>query len=96
MAYSTQANFCQCVSSTYTGEMVWFNQAHLFHFSSFQSKVREALLSFYQENELPRNAYYGDNSPIESTVLELDISTGNGSCIVAKRYIDVRQYVICT
>lgn len=62
---------CQAVAKhPYTGEMVWFNQAHLFHFSSFQAKVREALLSFYQEDELPRNAYYGDGSPIESSVLD--------------------------
>ncbi|MEH2067462.1 MAG: TauD/TfdA family dioxygenase [Nostoc sp.] len=62
---------CQAVAKhPSTKEMVWFNQAHLFHVSSFKPEIREALLSFYKEDELPRNAYYGDGSPIESSVLD--------------------------
>jgi len=52
-----------------TGEPVWFNQAHLFHVSSLPPEVREALLSEFPEEELPRNTYYGDGSPIEDEVL---------------------------
>jgi len=52
-----------------TGETVWFNQAHLFHVQSLPANVREALLAHYKEEELPRNALYGDGTPIEATVL---------------------------
>jgi alpha-ketoglutarate-dependent taurine dioxygenase len=53
-----------------TGEMAWFNQAHLFHVSSLEPKVAKLLLAKFKENNLPRNAYYGDGSPIEDVVLE--------------------------
>ncbi len=62
---------CQAIAThPKTGEMVWFNQAHLFHTSSLQSPIRELLLKKFKEEELPRNAYYGDGSPIESTALD--------------------------
>ncbi|MDF5729975.1 MAG: condensation domain-containing protein [Rhizonema sp. PD38] len=53
-----------------TQEMVWFNQAHLFHISNLELEVREALLELFQEEDLPRNTYYGDGSPIETSVLD--------------------------
>jgi alpha-ketoglutarate-dependent taurine dioxygenase len=53
-----------------TGETVWFNQAHLFHVSSMGEGVQRSLLSVFKEEDLPRNAYYGDGSPIELSVLE--------------------------
>jgi alpha-ketoglutarate-dependent taurine dioxygenase len=49
---------------------VWFNQAHLFHVSSLETTVRETLMSLAGEEELPRNAYYGDGTPIEPSVLD--------------------------
>ena len=62
---------CQAVAAhPKTGEMVWFNQAHLFHISSLKAEVRESLLAMVQEEELPRNALYGDGSKIESSVIE--------------------------
>lgn len=62
---------CQGVAThPKTGEMVWFNQAHLFHISSLKTKVKEQLLSVFKEDELPRNAYYGDRSPIPSEFLD--------------------------
>jgi alpha-ketoglutarate-dependent taurine dioxygenase len=58
---------CQAVAiHPQTKESVWFNQAHLFHVSSLQPKVRESL----SEEDLPRDAFYGDGSPIESSVIE--------------------------
>lgn len=54
-----------------TGEPVWFNQAHLFHVSSLAPEVRDSLLSVCGEEDLPRNAYYGDGSALEDDVLEL-------------------------
>jgi len=62
---------CQAVAThPKTGEIVWFNQAHLFHVSSLNPEVRQTLLSTIKEEDLPRNVYYGDGSPIEASVLD--------------------------
>jgi alpha-ketoglutarate-dependent taurine dioxygenase len=53
-----------------TGDVVWFNQAHLFHISSLPPALREALLAAVAEEHLPRNVYYGDGTPIEDGVLD--------------------------
>ncbi len=53
-----------------TGETVWFNHAHMFHISNVEPSVREALLGQFRDDELPRNAFYGDGSRIEPSVLE--------------------------
>lgn len=53
-----------------TGDKVWFNHAHVFHLSSLDSAVRESLLQEFKEDEVPRNAFYGDGSPIEESALE--------------------------
>jgi alpha-ketoglutarate-dependent taurine dioxygenase len=54
-----------------TGKMVWFNQAHLFHLSSLAPALQISMLEvFEREEELPRNAFYGDGSQIESEALE--------------------------
>lgn len=56
---------CQAVAShPVTGEMVWFNQAHLFHVSRLPAEVREAVATIFAEEDLPRNVYYGDGSAI--------------------------------
>ncbi len=52
-----------------TQEMIWFNQAHLFHISNLDLEVREGLLKLFKEEDLPRNTYYGDGSMIETSVL---------------------------
>jgi alpha-ketoglutarate-dependent taurine dioxygenase len=52
-----------------TWETVWFNHAHMFHVSNVEQSAREALLAHFKDDELPRNAFYGDGSPIESSVL---------------------------
>jgi len=53
-----------------TGDAVWFNQAHLFHVSSLAPAVRESLQDLFPEDELPSNAYYGDGSKIEDSIIE--------------------------
>lgn len=61
---------CQAVAvHPVTGDHVWFNQAHLFHISNLPADVRESLLDIVDEEDLPRNVYYGDGSPIEDEVL---------------------------
>jgi alpha-ketoglutarate-dependent taurine dioxygenase len=53
-----------------TGETIWFNHAHMFHVSNLTPAVRNALLAEFREDELPRNAFYGDGSPLEDSVLD--------------------------
>jgi alpha-ketoglutarate-dependent taurine dioxygenase len=49
---------------------VWFNHAHLFHHSSLEPEVEQSLLSVFRGEELPRNVFYGDGTPIETSVLD--------------------------
>ena len=64
------SHVCQSVAThPDTGEMVWFNQAHLFHIAGLDRAVRESLLSLFEQEDLPSNAYYGDGSPIEDSVI---------------------------
>lgn len=53
-----------------TGDLVWFNQAHLFHVSALEPELREILLETVGEESLPRNVYYGNGQPLEETALE--------------------------
>ena len=63
---------CQAVAShPITGEMVWFNQAHLFHVSRLPEEVRDAMLTIFAEEELPRNVYFGDGAKIDPADLDL-------------------------
>ncbi|MCG5451796.1 MULTISPECIES: TauD/TfdA family dioxygenase [Micromonospora] len=56
---------CQAVTvHPVSGRTVWMNQAHLFHVSNLPEATREALLELLAEEDLPRNAYLGDGSPI--------------------------------
>ena len=53
-----------------TGEMVWFNQAHLFHISRLPAEVREWLLSNFAEESLPRNVYFADGTAIAPEMVD--------------------------
>lgn len=53
-----------------TGEDVWFNQANLFHVSALAPALREALEEAVDEEDLPRNVYYGDGAPLEEDLLD--------------------------
>ena len=53
-----------------TGELVFFNQIQLHHVSCLEPAVRESLLSMMREEDLPRNVYYADGSPIEDAVVD--------------------------
>ncbi|HVY40614.1 MAG TPA: TauD/TfdA family dioxygenase [Polyangia bacterium] len=64
------SQICQGVAThPETGDRVWFNQAHLFHVSSLDPASRSAMLSLYREEDLPRNAYFGDGAAIPSDML---------------------------
>jgi alpha-ketoglutarate-dependent taurine dioxygenase len=53
-----------------TGEMSFFNQLQLHHVSTLAPEIRSSLLSMFREEDLPRNVYYGDGSPIEDSTVE--------------------------
>ncbi|MGL4623010.1 MAG: amino acid adenylation domain-containing protein [Chroococcidiopsis sp.] len=51
------------------GKPLFFNQVQLHHISCLESDVRASLLSTLGEENLPRNVYYGDGSPIDDSVM---------------------------
>jgi alpha-ketoglutarate-dependent taurine dioxygenase len=53
-----------------SGESVWFNQAHLFHISSLDKDSRLSLIKELGEENIPRNASYGNGEPLEVEVLD--------------------------
>jgi acyl carrier protein len=52
-----------------TGATVWFNQVHAFHISTLNLLIRETLSNELSEEDFPRNAFYGDGSPIDDEVI---------------------------
>lgn len=52
-----------------SGEPVWFNQAHLFHISTLDEESRLSLIKELGEENLPRNALYGNGELIEEAAL---------------------------
>jgi alpha-ketoglutarate-dependent taurine dioxygenase len=62
---------CQAVEThPATGEQVWFNQAHLFHVSNLQPEVRATLEDLVGLENLPRNTYFADGTPIPDGLLD--------------------------
>jgi alpha-ketoglutarate-dependent taurine dioxygenase len=62
---------CRAVSRhPKTGEDVLFNQLQLHHVSCLDAGIRESLLATHSYDELPRNVFYGDGSPIEDSVIQ--------------------------
>jgi alpha-ketoglutarate-dependent taurine dioxygenase len=53
-----------------SGEMVWFNQAHLFHASNLAPEVRASLVELVGEEHLPRNVCWADGSVIDDATLD--------------------------
>jgi hypothetical protein len=53
-----------------TGERVWFNQAHLFHASALGDEVMQDMLDIFGADGLPRDARYGDGTPIDPALLD--------------------------
>jgi len=74
---------CQVeIDHPHTGERLWFNQAHLFHISGLQPSVRESLLAVVDEEDLPRNVYFGDGSSIPDDMLDA-VRTAYDSCTLS-------------
>ena len=54
-----------------TQDKLWFNQAHLFHVSNLDEELREGLVALLGEDNLPRNTYFGDGTPIDPEALDI-------------------------
>lgn len=66
----TTRKVCQAaVRHPHTGDMLFFNQVQLHHISCLDPDVKSSMLSMFREDELPRNVYYGDGTPIEDSVI---------------------------
>lgn len=52
-----------------TGEYLWWNQATHWHPACLEPEVRASLSQLFAEEDLPRNCYYGDGSPIEDEAM---------------------------
>ena len=44
--------------------MSWFNQAQHWHVSCLDEAPRDSVRALFSEQDLPRNCYYGDGTPI--------------------------------
>ena len=53
-----------------SGREVWFNQAQHWHVSCLDAETRRVITESFSREDLPRNCYYGDGSPIEDSVLD--------------------------
>lgn len=52
------------------GQWLWFNQAHMFHASNVPEQHRKMLTEMFGADQLPRNATYGDGTPIPDAVVK--------------------------
>jgi alpha-ketoglutarate-dependent taurine dioxygenase len=53
-----------------TGEKLFFNQIQLHHVSCLDEETRNALRKLFADEDMPRNVYYGDGTPIPDEVLD--------------------------
>jgi amino acid adenylation domain-containing protein len=54
-----------------TQEKSFFNQIQLHHYSFLEQDVKQHFLEICQQDELPRNVFYGDLSPLEQEVIDI-------------------------
>jgi hypothetical protein len=52
-----------------TGERIFFNQVQLHHISCLDEETRTALRQLFDDEDLPRNVYYGDGTVIPDEVV---------------------------
>jgi alpha-ketoglutarate-dependent taurine dioxygenase len=53
-----------------TGEMLFFNQIQLHHVSCLDQETRSALSQLFADEDMPRNVYFGDGTPIPDEVVD--------------------------
>lgn len=64
-----------------TGEMSFFNQVQLHHSYFLEPELRASLAALFDEEDYPRNVYYGDGAPIEDSVMEEILNTYWETCV---------------
>jgi alpha-ketoglutarate-dependent taurine dioxygenase len=52
-----------------TGERLFFNQVQLHHVSCLDDETRTALRQLFADEDLPRNVYFGDGTPIPDELI---------------------------
>ena len=58
------------VSHPRTGERLFFNQVQLHHVYCLDPETRDSLRKLFAEEDLPRNVYFGDGTPISDETME--------------------------
>ncbi|MET3878894.1 TauD/TfdA family dioxygenase [Chitinophaga sp. OAE865] len=58
------------ITDSHSGSKIWFNQAHLFHYSNLDKEVAHYLVETYGKDNLPRNAFFADGSEINAADLD--------------------------
>ena len=53
-----------------TGEPLFFNQVQLHHISCVDPETRDGLRALFDDDQLPRNVYFGDGTPIPDEVMQ--------------------------
>jgi len=53
-----------------TGERLFFNQVQLHHVACLDEETRTALRQLFADEDLPRNVYYGDGTPIPDETID--------------------------
>jgi alpha-ketoglutarate-dependent taurine dioxygenase len=53
-----------------TGERIFFNQVQLHHIACLDEETRTALRALFADEDLPRNVYYGDGTPIPDETID--------------------------
>jgi alpha-ketoglutarate-dependent taurine dioxygenase len=53
-----------------TGEKIFFNQIQLHHVRCLDPETRTALQQLFDEEDMPRNVYFGDGTPIPDDVID--------------------------
>jgi alpha-ketoglutarate-dependent taurine dioxygenase len=53
-----------------TGELTFFNQVQLHHVACLDGETRTAMRQLFADEDLPRNVYYGDGTPIPDEVID--------------------------
>lgn len=67
----TTRQICSAVSKhPVTDDMLFFNQIQLHHVSCLDPEIRASMLEMFSEEDLPRNVYYGDGTPIEDSLVQ--------------------------
>jgi amino acid adenylation domain-containing protein len=58
-----------------TGELSWFNQAQHWHTSCLDPATRASIESVFREEDLPRQCYFGDGTPIPDEMMREVLAT---------------------